>query len=210
MEAAGVLGFQCPFLVENNNQIYYHSINGCYLELIDPDTEKEIEPGQKGELVFTHFHSRATPMIRYRTGDLASFHKNDCPCGSPGPLMQIWGRVKHDTVKVGGLVLKKEMIEKPILNLRDYLKNDFEAHFYETFIENKPKIKVVLNLSLKKEVKETPELKQKIENEFLENWQLSPRLNLKKAVESGLFELPQINFVRFPFSAKGRQVLILH
>jgi phenylacetate-CoA ligase len=211
MEAAGVLGFQCPFLIENNKQIYYHLfINDFYFELINPETKNEVEFGETGELVFTNFYSWATPIIRYKTGDLVSFHKNDCPCGSPGPLMQILGRVNYDIVKVGGLIINKEMIEKPIQNLKDYLKADFEAHFYENFFQTKPKIKVVLCLSLKEGIKETPELKQKIEIEFLENWRLSPRFNLKKALEEGLFEPLQINFVQFPFSGKTKQVLILH
>ncbi|HEY0089582.1 MAG TPA: hypothetical protein VGB37_12105, partial [Candidatus Lokiarchaeia archaeon] len=152
----------------------------------------------------------ATPLIRYLPGDLASFTENDCPCGAPGPLLQIWGRTNYDLVRAGGFELRTEMLEKTLLNLQNYLQDNFEGHIYENFVGNKPKIKVVLNLSLKEGVKESPELKQKIENEFLENWQLSPRLNLKKAMEAGLFEPLQINLVKFPKSQKSRRVLILH
>ena len=210
-EFPGTLGDQCTFLAQRNDRVYYHPLFSiAHLEIIDPLTEKNVEIGKEGELVVTCFHNRATPLIRYKTGDLVRFHKNDCPCGCPGPLLEVLGRAKFDIVKVGGFGLRREMLEKAILNLKDYLKESFEAHFYENFIGTKPRTKMILNLSLKKWVKETPELKRKIERELLENWQLSPRLNLKMAVEAGLFEIPQINFVQFPLQVKARQVLILH
>lgn len=211
-EIGGAPAVQCHALTQRKEVLFHLRVDDFYFEIIDPDTEKEVPFGKQGELILTTFQSytTATPLIRYKTGDMASFRKNDCPCGALGPLLKIYGRINYDIVRAGGFELRSEMLEKSLINLSSFLKNEFEVHIHETFIENKPKIKVALNLSLKKGIKETPELKQKIVNELLENWQLSPRLNLKKAVESGLFEPPQINLVQFPFSAKGRQALILH
>lgn len=204
-------GFQCPYLTKKEDEVYFHpNVNDFHFEIINPDTGKEVKLGEKGELVVTSFKNRGTPLIRYKTGDLTSFKENNCPCGLPGSLLQTWGRVNYDIVKAGGFDLRTEMLEKPLLNLRDYLQDTFEAHIYENFVGTKPKIKVALNLSLKEGVEESPELYQRIENEFLENWQLSPRLNLKGAVEAGLFEPLQINFVKFPKSPKVKRVLILH
>lgn len=202
---------QCPFLAGDNSRIYYHpELRYFHFEIVDPDTGKNVEDGKNGELVLTRFGNWATPIIRYKTGDLASFQNNNCPCGHPGPLLQILGRAKYDTVKVGGVELRRGMVEKAILNLKDYLDESFEVNVYENFLGNKPKIKVVINLQLRKGIKESSALRQKIENEFLENLQLSPRLNLRRAVEVGLFESPQINFIKHPLSAKTKQVLILH
>lgn len=209
-ELPSILASQCISLTKKNDQIYYHPHAPYYLEIIDPITKKEVKFGEKGELIVTFLYSVATPIIRYKTGDLVSFKENNCPCGIPGPLLQFWGRVNYDSVRAGGFELKTKALKKPLLNLQDFLRNNFEGHIYENFVGTKPKIKMVLNLSLKDGVKESPELKQKIENEFLENWRLSPRLNLKKAVEAGLFETPQINFIQFPSSGKTKQVLILH
>ena len=43
------------------------------LELVDPDTgaELELEDGATGELVWTHLRREASPLLRYRSGDLA-------------------------------------------------------------------------------------------------------------------------------------------
>lgn len=210
---AGIIGSQCPYLAKRKNQIYYHSTaNNNYLEVINPETGKEVNFGEKGELVLTAFWNLATPLIKYRTGDLVSFVENDCPCKIPGPLLQVWGRTNYDSIRAGGFELRTEMLEKPLLNLRDCLQDNFEAHIYENFVGTKPKIRVVLNLSLREGIRESPELKQKIVNELLENWQLSPNLNLKRATEEGLFEPLQINFVKFPKSLElePKRVLILH
>lgn len=211
MAEIGHITHQCRFLAEREEQIYYHpETDYYYFEIVDPDTEKEVNPGEKGELVITSFESLATPIIRYKTGDSAIFEKNDCPCGYAGPLLQILGRINYDAVKVGGFVLKKQMMEKPMSNLKEILTDGFEAHFYEKYVNTKPKIKVILSLALKTGLKESPGIKQRVENEFLESWQLSPNLNLKKAVEAGLFEPLQVNFVEFPTTGKTKQVLILH
>ncbi|WP_378790129.1 phenylacetate--CoA ligase PaaK [Nonomuraea fastidiosa] len=41
-----------------------------YPEIIDPFTGEPVEPGEKGELVFTTLTKEAMPVIRYRTRDL--------------------------------------------------------------------------------------------------------------------------------------------
>ena len=42
------------------------------LELIDPDSGDalELEDGATGELVWTHLRREASPLLRYRSGDL--------------------------------------------------------------------------------------------------------------------------------------------
>ena len=210
-EMNGELAFQCHALAERNGEILFHPrFKDCYFEIINPETKEEVPFEEQGELVITSFKNRATPLIRYRPGDSASFRKNNCPCGILNPLLAIHGRINYDIVKAGGFELRSDMLEKPLLNLGLFLKNEFEIHIYEKFAENKPKIQIKINLSLKEGVKESPELKQKIENELLENWQLSPRLKLKRAIEAGFFESLQINFVNFPKSPKPKRSLLLH
>ena len=42
------------------------------VEVINPDTLEPVEDGEDGELVFTSLTKEALPIIRYRTGDIAS------------------------------------------------------------------------------------------------------------------------------------------
>ncbi len=50
-------------------------------EVIDPQTGKEIEPGETGELVITNLGRPGFPVIRYRTGDLVRLNLKACACG---------------------------------------------------------------------------------------------------------------------------------
>jgi len=50
-------------------------------EVIDPQTEKEMPPGETGELVITNLGRPGFPVIRYRTGDLVRLDLQACACG---------------------------------------------------------------------------------------------------------------------------------
>src|SRR5690606_19923658 len=41
-----------------------------FAEIIDRETQLEVAPGEKGELVLTTLTRTASPLLRYRTGDL--------------------------------------------------------------------------------------------------------------------------------------------
>ena len=51
------------------------------VEAVDPDTGEPVPDGKEGELVFTSLTKEALPVIRYRTGDLASVRYRPCACG---------------------------------------------------------------------------------------------------------------------------------
>ncbi|MEM3737707.1 MAG: phenylacetate--CoA ligase [Candidatus Bathyarchaeia archaeon] len=52
-----------------------------YLEIIDPKTLEPVEPGEEGEMVFTHLTREGMPLIRYRIGDLTILDDEPCECG---------------------------------------------------------------------------------------------------------------------------------
>ena len=66
----------------------------CSLEIVDPDTGQPLPPGERGELVLTLLASEAMPLLRYRTGDLASLVQGPCACGGILPrLGRVEGRI---------------------------------------------------------------------------------------------------------------------
>jgi len=55
-------------------------------EIINPETGEVLEEGKEGELVITTLTKEALPLIRYRTGDIASITYGKCPaCGRTAP-----------------------------------------------------------------------------------------------------------------------------
>jgi phenylacetate-CoA ligase len=71
------------------------------LELVDPDSGApvELEDGASGELVWTHLRREASPLLRYRSGDLGRVWTAPCECGRTTPRIRIDGR-RDDMVRV--------------------------------------------------------------------------------------------------------------
>ena len=71
------------------------------LEVIDPETAEllPLEDGVAGELVWTHLNRRASPLLRYRSSDLATVYTAPCACGRTSPRIRIGGR-RDDMLRV--------------------------------------------------------------------------------------------------------------
>ncbi len=61
-------------------------------EIINPSTGQAVSTGERGELVLTTLGRTGSPLIRYRTGDLAQVGEAPCVCGS------------HELALVGGIL----------------------------------------------------------------------------------------------------------
>ncbi len=90
-----------------------------YYEIVNPDNGHPAPIGDVGEVVFTTLTRQGMPLIRYRTGDLASFIKRPCPCGSMlrrmRPVMgRIGDRIRLKNAKMLGL----PELDEAILALR--------------------------------------------------------------------------------------------
>jgi phenylacetate-CoA ligase len=64
------------------------------VELVDPQSGAPLalEDGARGELVWTHLRREASPLLRYRSGDLATVWTAPCACGRTAPRIRIDGR----------------------------------------------------------------------------------------------------------------------
>jgi phenylacetate-CoA ligase len=71
------------------------------LELVEPDggDPLELRDGASGELVWTHLRREASPLLRYRSGDLAQVWTSPCACGRSEPRIRIDGR-RDDMLRV--------------------------------------------------------------------------------------------------------------
>jgi phenylacetate-CoA ligase len=77
MTETGPVGFECHEAPGG-----LHILETAVIaEVIDPEALAPLPPGQEGELVLTTFRRAASPLIRYRTGDLVVIDPAPCPCG---------------------------------------------------------------------------------------------------------------------------------
>ncbi len=88
----------------------------CYPEIVDPSTLEPLPLGSKGELIFTALQRRAMPLLRYRTRDITSLHREACECGRTLVTMEkILGR-SDDMLIISGVNVFPSQIEAVIMN----------------------------------------------------------------------------------------------
>ncbi len=67
--------------------------DAVWVEIVDEQLNPvPMEPGAEGELVYTHLRREATPLVRYRSNDIASVLETPCPCGRRTPRIKLLGR----------------------------------------------------------------------------------------------------------------------
>ena len=94
----GCLSYECYY--KNGMHFAYN----CIVEIVDPETGRQLGPGETGEVVATVF-DEVYPMIRFGTGDLSYFTDEPCPCGrTANRLVKILGRLDQVT-KVKGMFI---------------------------------------------------------------------------------------------------------
>jgi len=111
MTEVGPVTYECPV----QPGVLHVIESGFYAEIIEPGSGKPVEPGQPGELVLTPLGRVASPLLRYRTGDLVKLETTACPCGSHELALAggILGRV-DDMVIVRGVNVYPSAVEEVI------------------------------------------------------------------------------------------------
>jgi phenylacetate-CoA ligase len=87
------------------------------VEVINPDTGELLPDGTVGELVFTTLTKQALPLIRYRTGDMASVRREPCRCGrTQARMSRVVGRV-DDMLIIRGINVFPSQIEATLVGI---------------------------------------------------------------------------------------------
>jgi phenylacetate-CoA ligase len=86
------------------------------VEVIDPATGEPVPDGTEGELVFTTLTKEALPLLRYRTGDIASVTREPCACGRTFARMSAVRGRRDDMLIVRGVNLYPSQLEHVLLS----------------------------------------------------------------------------------------------
>ncbi|WP_096201965.1 phenylacetate--CoA ligase PaaK [Bacillus sp. FJAT-45350] len=101
------------------------------VEVIDPETLQPVPEGEDGELVFTSLSKEALPIIRYRTGDIASITREKCKCGRTTTRMsRVKGRI-DDMIIIRGVNVFPSEIERYLLQI-DELVPHYQIHLVKS------------------------------------------------------------------------------
>jgi phenylacetate-CoA ligase len=101
----GTIAFDCA---RNRQQ---HLLSELFLiEFLH--NNRPVGPGELGELVITDLRNRASPLIRYRVGDVGRYFTGPCACGFEGLLFSVDGRLEETVVtRAGRAVTGAEIID---------------------------------------------------------------------------------------------------
>ncbi len=86
-------------------------------EVIDPQTEEPLPPGERGELVITTLTKEALPILRYRTGDITRLITEPCACGRTMARMERVSGRTDDMLIVRGVNVFPSQIETVLLQV---------------------------------------------------------------------------------------------
>ncbi|MBY0232379.1 MAG: AMP-binding protein [Gemmataceae bacterium] len=78
MTETGPLGFECE-----RSPASLTLLETAFIPEVVDEEGRPVPPGTPGELVVTTFRRLASPLIRYRTGDLVCVDPSPCPSGNP-------------------------------------------------------------------------------------------------------------------------------
>ena len=149
----GCIGYECHFMTG------LHVPDNILVEVVDPNTGRQVEHGATGEIVATNF-SASYPMIRMATGDLSMLAREACPCGRTGPMFKkIIGRIDQAT-KVRGTFIHPWQADEVISRYPDVFK-------YQVVVtrENHKDVMTFV-VELKEEIAQPDILKGRIERDI--------------------------------------------
>ncbi len=100
----------------------YVAANGLHVnedhflvEVIDPVSGQPVPDGTAGELVFSTVTKQALPVLRYRTGDIASLRHGTCACGRTLVKMSKVAGRKDDMLVIRGVNVYPSEVERVLL-----------------------------------------------------------------------------------------------
>lgn len=147
-------------------------------EIIDPLTLEPVQPGEKGELVFSTVTKEGMPVLRYRTRDLTRLIYDKCECGRTLVRMEKCMGRSDDMLIIRGVNVFPSQIESVLLEL-----SETEPH-YLLIIEREETLDVV-NLLVEvqeqffsDEIKQLESLRKKITEKIQSSLGISVRVKL--------------------------------
>ena len=152
--------------------------NLFFVEIIDPETGEILPNGQRGEVVVTHLTKEASPLLRFRTGDLSVMEYGKCDCGRTITLPKgVIGSAKN-MVKVKGVKIYPSQMPLVLKGFpffsgkyQMFISSAGTTDSLEVLIEGDPPEEFDLSL-----------LKQKLKQELLIN---PDKIEIRKRLDDG-------------------------
>ena len=112
---AGLLAYECF------HKGGMHLSTRAIVEIVDPQTGRQMPMGEVGEIVVTLF-DHAYILLRLGTGDLSAIDPGDCECGRKSPKLRGWLGRADQLVKVKGQFVHPGQVQKAMAGVEGIAK----------------------------------------------------------------------------------------
>jgi phenylacetate-CoA ligase len=85
------------------------------VEAVDPVSGLPVPDGTPGELIFTTVTKQALPLLRYRTGDIATLRRGSCRCGRTLTRMSKVAGRRDDMLVIRGVNVYPSEVERVLI-----------------------------------------------------------------------------------------------
>jgi phenylacetate-CoA ligase len=162
--------------------------DGYIIEIINPETGENCPDGVEGEVVLTNLIRKATPLLRYRTRDLAYIYTDTCPCGrTHRRLSRITGRT-DDMLIINGVNVFPSQIEEVIMCIPEVGTN-YQIHVEKEGSLDKLIVKVEIYSKLfHGDLIELDLLKDKLTDELRASITINPHVELHEPGSLPVYE----------------------
>jgi len=180
-EPGGAIAYEC------RQKSGMHLMDEYIVEIVDPETGKQLGPGEIGEIVVTPIHNKVWGLIRFGTGDMSLYITEPCPCGrTSNRLEAIVGRT-GDAVKVRGMFVVARQAEQVALSF-----------------DQVSKFQIVVG---RKEQRDTMTLKVELKDEAVDKARLAEELS-KKFQDVCRIKIDGVEFVGKGVIPEKRQIIV--
>jgi len=137
---------------EEQDGMHFGARGFVHPELIDPETGEalQLEGGASGELVLTHLHQRAAPLLRFRTRDHVIVREGECPCGRTSPRVRCVGRT-DDMVIVRGVNVFPSAVREVVGAFAPDVSGNIVVRPETPGVKQEPPLPVIVELARERE-----------------------------------------------------------
>jgi len=147
-----------------------------------------LENGEVGELVITTLSVEGMPLLRFKTGDLVSFHTEKCQCGRNSMRVSpVVGRANH-LLKYKGTTLYPPAIYD-VLDNTSYVEN----YVVEVSLDENGNDKVSVYAGIKEVKKELEELIKELKDSFRAKIRVAPEIEICNPDEIRKINFPDLS-----------------
>ncbi|MGM5482142.1 MAG: phenylacetate--CoA ligase family protein [Nanobdellota archaeon] len=194
---AGKVMYQCPELYGTN---MYHTYDDYfYYEFL-----KDSPNAEEGEITITKLWAPSgTPLIRYKTGDMAKTKNNKCTkCGKN--IIQITGKREFDNFKLHGITYYKDEVDALLKPFEGKIQGQYQILIEEVEADSIPKAKLIFKIAttLNKE-----RFRKKIEKHLNHEFKVTNDYSWFEGVKMGLFEPIEVVLVDKIDEIKDKRVI---